>query len=232
MTKPAAIVLFDIDGTLIRAGGAGKQAITDAFFAVCGVPNAFDLQSFSGRTDPDILAVAADYHLGRPLHATEQQAVLDRYLARLKDTLYSHSYVVLPGVVETLTHLAQKTEVALGLATGNIQPAAFLKLARGGLDSFFPFGGFGSDARCRATLTSIGFERGFARTQDRWSEVDPTTVNRVVIGDSPHDIRAAKATGALSVAVCTGWSTRDELSAEEPDIILENLLDSRWITLI
>lgn len=236
MSKRPAIVLFDIDGTLIRAGGAGKRAITDAFFAVCGVPDAFDSQNFSGRTDPDILAVAANEHLDRELTSEEHQSILDAYLSRLKETLHSHPYVVLPGVVQALTLLSQTAHVALGLATGNVQPAAYLKLARGGLDRFFSFGGFGSDARCRATLTAVGFDRGFSvvaeRSQTLFPFGSPASVTKIVVGDSPYDIRAAKAAGATSIALCTGWSTREELLMEQPDFLLENLLDTRWWLLI
>jgi phosphoglycolate phosphatase len=130
-----------------------------------------------------------------------------------------------PGVREALAALANQEGVAVGLATGNVEAAARVKLTPGGLNHHFEFGGYGSDAAERAELTEIAAQRAehhIGRSVPREGVV--------VVGDSIHDIRAAHAIGALSVAVCTGWTSADILERERPTLLKE-CLDSEgdWL---
>jgi len=120
---------------------------------------------------------------------------------------------VLPDADQVLTWLGARPEVRLGLATGNVEAGARLKLARAGLVDHFGFGGYGCDSADRATLVARAVERSGA------GPGDPV----VVVGDTVHDVRAARAVGATCVAVTTGPQPRAQLEAEGPDVIFDGL---------
>ena len=169
-TMQRIIALFDIDGTLLRAGGAGRRAVElalgEVLDEIAELDEEVSLQSveFAGRTDPWIVrtalmqyGVAADDALIRE--------VLRRYVAHLPRELERASaFEVLPGVLSLLAELSDRDDLVLGLGTGNTEPAAYAKLARGGLDSFFAFGGFGSDHAERPELLRTALHRGLERT--------------------------------------------------------------------
>lgn len=206
-----AIFLFDIDGTLISSGGAGRRAIEVAFEVTHGRRDACDGFSFAGMTDRAIVRRAL---VGLGVRADEAaiDAVLEAYLTTLEDEVQrAADYRVHAGItaaIEALEDLAGGAPVAIGLGTGNIERGARVKLARVGLDGRFGFGGFGSDAEDRAELVEIGAERGAARLG-----VAPGACRVVVIGDTPLDVAAARAVGAESLAVATGPFSVEELAA-------------------
>ena len=219
------VVLFDIDGTLIRSGGAGGRALDDAFASLFGVEKAFRNISFVGSTDLRIVEDVFQTHFSRSPKPEEVASLFSTYVSRLSHYLTVCDYEVTPGVKEAIEIFQQRDNTALGLATGNIKEAAFLKLKPGGMADSFSFGGFGSDAASRTELTELGARRGCEVLN-----IPRKEAKVVVLGDSIYDIRSAKDIGALSVAVCTGWTGRDILEAEQPDHIFENLADPQaWI---
>ena len=212
------VVLFDIDGTLVRTDGAGGRALNAAWCELFGERDAFDGISFVGGTDEKILDqvfLRWREHVGSQ---PDRQALLERYLQFLPGEIARGTYTVNPGVREALAALANQEGVAVGLATGNVEAAARMKLTPGGLNSHFSFGGYGSDARERADLTEIAVQRA----EDHLGRSVPRD-RVVVVGDSIHDIRAAQAIGARSVAVCTGWTPSDVLKTERPTLLKESL---------
>ncbi|MBM4397599.1 MAG: threonylcarbamoyl-AMP synthase [Deltaproteobacteria bacterium] len=210
--------LFDIDGTLVDTGGCGRRAYTRAFEAVFGVPDAFAGIPFSGRTDPGILRSATELRLGRDPDPEEEARFYGAYLEGLERELASaSSYRVYPGVEAVLAGLAARPDCVVGLCTGNLAEGARLKLARGGLDGLFAFGGYGSDDGDRPALTRVALERA--------REVAGGPVLATVVGDSPLDAHAARANGLRLVLVATGWTPEDELRAERPDAFLSSMED-------
>lgn len=199
------VILFDIDGTLLLTGGAGLAALTHAFQELHDVRDAADGVEFHGRTDPLILDSIATRVLGRPLAAAELDELFRRYLVHLPAALAERPYRVLPGARELVESLHATGDVLLGLATGNVEPAAWAKLARGGLDGFFRFGGFGSDSADRVELTRLAVERGRARA-GAGAEV-------ILVGDTVHDVRCATANGVPCLAVATGNASEETLAA-------------------
>jgi phosphoglycolate phosphatase-like HAD superfamily hydrolase len=215
------IALFDIDGTLLRAGGAGRRAVE---LALCEVLDDIDgnvsLESveFAGRTDPWIVRMALMQY-GVTADDALIHEVLRRYVAHLPRELeLASAFEVLPGVLSLLAELTARPDVVLGLGTGNTEPAAYAKLARGGLDSFFSFGGFGSDHTDRAELLRAGLKRGLEQTGARSS-----LAHVVVIGDTPHDVAAAQAIGAHCVAVSTGGYDGPALEAAGAPVVVSDL---------
>ena len=215
------IALFDIDGTLLRAGGAGRRAVELALCEVLEHDNgSVSLESveFAGRTDPWIVRTALMQY-GVTANDALIHEVLRRYVAHLPRELeLASAFEVLPGVLSLLAELTARDDVVLGLGTGNTQPAAYAKLARGGLDSFFSFGGFGSDHTDRAELLRTGLSRGLERAGAR-----PGGARVVVIGDTPHDVAAAQAIGAHCVAVSTGGYDGSALEAAGATVVVPDL---------
>ncbi|MBI3823675.1 MAG: HAD family hydrolase [Planctomycetes bacterium] len=212
-------VLFDIDGTLLASGGAGKAALELAFTEEFGVALRVQIP-YSGRTDR---AIARD--LLRAHDIDETPANWDRlrsgYLARLPDSLNRHHGRVLPGILTLLEALRKRTDVALGLLTGNIRAGARVKLGHFRLFEHFSFGGFGDlhfdrDDVAREALAATRSHLGGDVPGERiW-----------VIGDTPLDVRCARAIGAKVVAVATGVHTCDDLREARPDLMLSDFADA------
>ncbi|WP_227254441.1 haloacid dehalogenase-like hydrolase [Frigoriglobus tundricola] len=219
------IILFDIDGTLVRSGGAGKAAMEAALVAAFGVAELRDEVPYSGRTDTAITRDLLRVH-GIDATPANQQTLRDAYLAQLPGSLALKGGTVCPGVPELLAAVAGAPGVVLGLLTGNVRTGARTKLAHFGLWDFFACGGFGDDHFdrddvARSALASVHAHVGRA--------VDPADV--WVIGDTPLDVSCARAIGANAVAVATGWHTMDELAGHKPDLIFDDLSDhSRLLT--
>jgi phosphoglycolate phosphatase-like HAD superfamily hydrolase len=193
------VLLFDIDGTLLLTGGAGRRSFEHAFQEVCGRGDACAHFSFAGMTDQ---AIAREGLRQAGLEVTPERIaqLIDAYLARLaSEVAASETYAIMPGVERALAAVATERDVAIGLGTGNVKRGAFVKLARGGLDGHFGFGGFGCDAEDRAELLLRGAERGAAQLRA------PLAACRVVvIGDTVRDVAAARAIGATCIGVGTG----------------------------
>src|SRR5262249_14151261 len=215
--KPT-ILLFDLDGTLLSAGGAGRRALERAFAAHCGTAVPLHDLRFNGMTDPGIVRVGLE-QLRRAVEALLVAPLLDDYVRLLPEELANGpGCEVFPGVTALLDALADADTVAVGLGTGNVRDGARLKLERAGLDAYFPFGGFGSDHEERAELLRIGVARGAGRLACR-----PEACRVVVIGDTPYDVAAARAIGASSLAVCTGGCAPDRMHAAGATWIVDDL---------
>ncbi len=222
------VFLFDIDGTLISADGAGRRALERAFLVRHGRPGALEFR-FDGMTDPRIMEQALT-RMGFESSsiAEESRLLLEHYLEALAEevTLTEH-YRVHPGVEPILAELAAQEGVAIGLGTGNLERGARIKLHRGGLDRHFAFGGFGSDHGVRAELLRIGAERGAALLNRTRS-----ACRVVVIGDTPKDIEAAHAIGAECLAVATGHYEESDLQRFSPALVASSLEQPnarRWL---
>lgn len=200
------VLLFDIDGTLLCAGGAGRRALEQAFAGRCGTTAPLRDVRFNGMTDPGIVRAGLE-RLGRPVAPALVTAILDDYLGLLGGELERAAGVrVHPGVEPLLDALRPVAHVAVGIGTGNLREGARLKLACVGLAGQFGFGGFGCDHEDRAELLRIGAARGAAQLGRRR---DACRV--VVIGDTPLDVAAARTIGAAALGVATGGCTREEL---------------------
>jgi phosphoglycolate phosphatase len=213
------VCLFDIDGTLISSGGAGKAALEMAMAAEFGVLQAVEKLQLSGRPDRAIIGDLFAQHVidDKPEHWERLTAA---YLRHLPGCLASHNGRVLPGIALLLDELRRR-QVPLGLLTGNIRAGARVKLGHFGLYEQFTFGGFGDRHLDRDDIAREALEEVKQRLNGQHAP------ERIwVIGDTPLDIRCARAIGAQAVAVATGWHSRDELAAHEPDLLLTDLSDA------
>jgi phosphoglycolate phosphatase len=204
MRRPT-ILLFDIDGTLVTTGGAGRRAMERAFESKTGLRSATDFP-FAGMTDRAIVRnglLAASHPDDEP----RIDEVIDLYLEYLEEEVDRATfYDVYPGVVTAVRRALAAEATAVGLGTGNVKRGARIKLGRVDLADSFAFGGFGCDDEDRATLLRIGAERGASRLG---AEREDCRV--VVIGDTPRDVAAALAIGAECIGVGTGGVDPAEL---------------------
>lgn len=212
------VVLFDIDGTLISSGGAGRIAMRDGFKAIVGRDDVFDFP-LGGMTDRGILRRALNNAELEP-DPTLMEAILEAYLERLEnEVLNAANYRVFESA-RTLAQSLKLVNYAVGLGTGNVERGARIKLQRADLAKEFAFGGFGSDDENRAKLISAGLNRGRDLLHSPYAE-------GVIIGDTPLDIDAAHAVGAHCIAVATGSFSLDELVAHKPVLAVSDLSDPR-----
>jgi phosphoglycolate phosphatase len=216
------LVLFDVDGTLISARGAGRRALRVAFERVFGTAGGIDRYDLRGRTDTRIVH---DVMTAEGWEAARVKERLDEFFEVYVGGLTTEigdgrNVITLPGVPAVIGRLEQSSEAALGLVTGNIEEGARLKLLPTGLWPRFQVGAFGSDHMDRRRLPSLAARRAHALLGTAFSPGDV-----IVIGDTPHDIDCARAFGAVAVAVATGQHTRDELLAERPDLFFDDLSD-------
>jgi phosphoglycolate phosphatase len=222
VARTRKLLLFDIDGTLILTGGAGSRAMARAFAATYGLADAHRRVDLAGRTDriiiSDVLSAAG---LGFEEHRLDE--FRRTYCALLREELTRDGQGVkgaLPGVRTLLDVLAGRSDVTLGLLTGNFRESAEIKLAHFDLWSYFGWGAFGEDACDRTELLPIALDRH----RERGTPIDSADV--VIIGDTPHDIHCARSGGARVVAVATGNFDVSSLREHAPDVLLEDLSDT------
>ncbi len=217
-----AIVLFDIDGTLIQTGGAGKVAFAETFDELFGVTEISEIVGFAGRSDRAIAEELMRVH-GVEVTPENWQRFTTAFLPRLERALPSLAGEVLPGVVSLLDNLASMNNVTIGLLTGNIAAGAKAKLSHYQLFDRFGFGGYGDDCtdRCDIAIAALQAARLHLNGDGASSE------KVIVIGDTPADVRCARAINAYAVAVATGGATIEQLAAAKPDLLVADLTDNQ-----
>jgi len=214
------LLLFDIDGTLVR-GGPAKGAFQEALEEVFGTAGPIQGHVFSGKTDPQIareLLEAAGFSTGEI--DAGLPALWEAYLSRMAERLPAKPMELLPGVVDLLDHLGGMGGVGLGLLTGNVIEGARLKLGSVDLMSYFPIGGYGSDSEIREDLPDLAMERA----AEMWGLFfHPQSV--VVIGDTPRDVACGQFAGTRTVAVATGRYDVAALEETGADHVLPDMGD-------
>jgi len=206
------LYLFDIDGTLLHAHGSGRGAFDAVMAERHGVADASAGIRYGGKTDPAIVEEIFAARLGRAPTPEERDAFLDDYVPRLRAMLAEQGVEVLPGVVRALEFLRGKAR--LGVATGNIRAGAQAKLEAAGLAHWFDLGGYGCDSQLRPELVAAAIAR--ARETGPCDEV-------IIVGDTIHDISAARACGATVCAVATGSDPPDALA--HADAVFGSMLE-------
>ena len=216
------LVLFDIDGTLIKTGGAGEKAFAKVCATEFNTPDATKHLHFAGRTDPSIVRDFFTHFAIEPSPANFQK-FFRAYVLWLEKMLHELDGQVLPGVEELLQHFEQSPAgPTVGLLTGNIRPGAELKLRRYGLwHRFNPdASSFGNDHEDRNELAAIARMRGCNHLT-----CDLSGDEVLVIGDTPRDIACAQAIGAKCLAVATGTFDAETLRALKPTWTVRDLTE-------
>ena len=215
------LFVFDIDGTLLSAGGAGVLAINQVFEEAFGYENMCRHLTFAGATDKNLFAraqnIAAEASGKDPI---SEEEIFSLYATAFENELKrQNTCQAYDGVVELLDVLQKNEQAILGIGTGNLAATARLKLRYAGLEHYFGFGGYGSDHEQRADIFKTAVMRGAASL--------PLPPSRtIVFGDTPKDIWAARAIGAEVIAVTTGSFDAEALAQEKPDLVTPSLASS------
>jgi phosphoglycolate phosphatase-like HAD superfamily hydrolase len=218
-------LLFDLDGTLTRSGGAGTRALGQALHARPQAIVELRKMRLDGMTDRAIARalLAAEGDQDIPITQRMQSvpdadidAVLARYLEALAAECARNAYVALPGVAALLERLQARPDMILGLCTGNLERGAQLKLTSAGLWSAFRFGGYGSDAEPRADIVRAAWRRA--------RELGASEA--LVVGDTPRDVLAAREAGLPACGVATGRYSVHELAEHGAALVLAGFEDT------
>lgn len=216
------VLLFDVDGTLVHAAGAGRRSLERVLAGQFGpVAHALSGLRLDGMTDRLIVREVL-VALGRPFDDAQCDRILDDYVVALREEIEGPGFRVLPGVAGLLAELAA-SDAILGLCTGNVTEGARLKLARGSIDHFFDWGpeaiaGFAHDGEARELLVRAALDRGASRLG---APLDPG--DALIVGDTPRDVSAARAHGVPVLGVATGRYGVDELRSAGADGVLPTL---------
>jgi phosphoglycolate phosphatase len=218
------VVLFDIDGTLLRSGGVGRVSMEKALTKVFGSPGSAEYH-YDGKTDRQIVRDLMRRE-GLSDDAIDEQMtqLLDEYVAALERELASGNrrVLLLDGVVALLDELDRQSEVTLGLLTGNIEKGAHAKLTAAGLDpGRFRVNAFGSDRESRPELPAVAQRRA---CEILGREIEGNRL--VVIGDTPADIQCGESIGARAIGVATGRYSVEQLSNFGAHAVFESLADT------
>jgi phosphoglycolate phosphatase len=226
------LILWDIDGTLLSADGAGRNAVRDALMEVFGTTGPIGGYSFAGRTDPEIVR-----HLMRGAGFSDADIdarmpeLFRRYVEKLEREIRGAQVTALPGVPELVDRMeAAGGEVVLGMLTGNVRDGARIKVDAAGLGfDRFRVGAFGSDHADRPELPAIA-----ARRARELVGVEFAGKEIVIIGDTPLDVACGQHLGVRTVAVATGSHRVEELASCDPDHVFADLadVDAAWAAIV
>jgi HAD superfamily hydrolase (TIGR01549 family) len=215
------LLLFDIDGTLISAHGIPKKAMGKVLsrrYASFNYDKSYD---FSGRTDPEIIEHLLKYDNKKVSDILITQ-ILEEFCVELEQELTTnHRPVIHPGVEDLIEDLDSIENVSLGLVTGNVAEGARIKLEAVDLYKYFPVGGFGDDSKRRNDLPPIAKTRAQDYYHCAFSDTDIW-----IIGDSIYDVECARVNSLRCLAVCTGFTNRQELYMAGPEILVDNMSDT------
>ncbi len=212
------LVLFDIDGTLVHTGGAGVKAFAKVFATEFNAVDGFERLKFAGRTDTGLVREFFGFH---QIPATPQnyERFFERYTFWLDHILRDSKSDLCPGVWEFIGALQALPQAPLlGLLTGNIRLGAEIKLRHFNLWDVFEMGAFADDHEERDHIAAIARQRA-----SRVLKEDLRGDQVLVIGDTPLDIRCARAIGAKALAVATGGHPLEELKSHQPDWAVADL---------
>lgn len=219
LPKPV-VVLFDVDETLVHTGGAGAKSWMAAFDKLHGIPADIGAHTSAGETDPQVGRATFSAVLHREPTTEELGQLYAAYLRHLGGAIWaSEHYRVLPGVQDTLLSLGD-AGVTLGIVSGAMEGAARTKLVPANLNRFFVFGAYGSDSPDRTELTRLAIDKA---TRLHGAKLEAAQV--YVVGDTPHDMEATRAAGAVAVGVASGHYSTDELKAAGGVHVLRSLED-------
>jgi phosphoglycolate phosphatase-like HAD superfamily hydrolase len=218
MLDAKKLILFDIDGTLLRVSGISRQSLIDALREVFGTEGSAETHDFAGKLDSVIIkevmrsAGLSDKEIEQGFEDAKRL-----YIRNFKQHAQREHIEVMTGIYELVEKLANEPNAILGLLTGNFEESGRHKLALPHLNHYFAFGAFADDADTRNDLPAIAVQRAFEHTGIHFTGKDV-----VIIGDTEHDVNCAKVLNSKCIAVATGHYTVSQLQAFNPDYVFEN----------
>ncbi len=213
------LLVWDIDGTLIQAGGLGKDAMDKAFFDMYGIKEAFRTVNMAGAIDGTIIKDVFSVH---DMENKDPSPFCEKYCGYLAENISSLNYdITAPGISFLLSAISEMKHVFNALGTGNMEKAARIKLSADNLNRHFPVGGFGDIEMERWKVI-----RQAVQNSKEHFRADFKNQDIYIIGDTPRDIECGKRLKVKSIAVATGWHSYEELCDNQPDYLFRDLTDA------
>ncbi len=219
MTKK--LILFDIDHTLMDVKDSHKKVFANAFNEVLGLHVDYTIWKFHGYTDLQIIYEILDSN-GIERNEEEIAKIIEVMIRDFKEENLDHA-VLMEGVDALLKELSNDENVILGIVTGNVEEIAYTKLRHFKIDESFILGGFGHSSEVRGNLVKIAIEEA----ESKFGKIDKNDV--FIIGDTIHDITAAKDNGVKAIAVATGTHDYNSLKTMNPSYLFHDLKDTKKI---
>jgi len=217
------LVLFDVDGTLLSCGPQVRPLFSAALEEVFGQVGRLDGHDFAGKTDPrSVLEVMTGSGWDETEVRSRLSDVRTAFARRLDAGLRRDRMCLLPGVVELLRELTAHEEVHPALLTGNWEVSGRIKLARFDLNPYFAFGAFGDDAEDRRDLVPVALARAREALGRRVAPADA-----LIVGDTQRDVDCGRVHGVPTLAVATGYTPAEELTAAGADWVVTTLREAR-----
>jgi phosphoglycolate phosphatase len=213
------LVLFDIDGTLLSVSNINRTVLANALKEVYGTEGSTGSHNFAGKMDNIIIyEVLESAGVSKATIARKFDQAKATYIEMFQAQAKASDVMLMAGVRELLDELSVRSELMLGLLTGNFEESGRHKLRLPFIDHYFPFGAFADDANNRNALPSVAVEKAYRMTGKRFSDREI-----IIIGDTEHDIVCSRVLNSKSIAVATGTYSTKELKKHNPDVLLENL---------
>lgn len=217
------LALFDVDSTLVKSSKGHKEAFSYAFKEVYGIDTNIKVVNYHGMTDQQIIIeVLKKSGMGEQEIKPRLKRCMKVIVEYFEKNIEHDDIVAMEGAGELLEEL-DKLDVLMGLVTGNLEPIAWGKMKKAGLDGYLKVGGFGSDHMERAELVRIAIKKAEEKFGFDFND------NVFLFGDTPSDVRAGKLAGVKTIAVATGIYPKDQLEKEQADFVLESLKDKNKI---
>lgn len=212
------LVLFDIDGTLLRSESkVHLLAFRFAFNKVFGIDTGIDIIDYQGKTDTQIiLEVLQRRGLDERTVRSRISKIMIEMVNFFETNVHTEEFSVLYGVRELLERL-EENRVLAGLVTGNLEPIARTKMRKVGLNRYFKVGGFGDSSENRSDLIRIAIRQAERNFGFRYHN------NVFSVGDTPRDITAGREAGVKIIAVSTGSYPNEKLKEQNPDFLFRDL---------
>ncbi len=219
------LILWDIDGTLMTCYSDGTKAMNEAFRRRIGHPNVLGEIKVGTAMDSALVdGIMEKFSIPKD----EKPAIIEEFAEILREIVYNNSTKrVLPGVEEILAELEKQDDVYMGIITSNFRVGAEIKLASVGLDGRFSYGGYGDYPGEKWDAARAAVKEVEEAEKCRFD-----SNNIFVVGDTKYDINCARKTGFKVISVATGWASYEDLEAEKPDYIFEELVPADFLRII
>jgi phosphoglycolate phosphatase len=213
------LVLFDIDGTLLTMSTINRCVLVDALREVYGTSGNADTHNFAGKMDNKIIyEVLQSAGLSDGDIALKFEKAKGTYIEMFRKHTKPSDVLLMEGIPQLLHELSGRSELMLGLLTGNFEASGRHKLRLPEINHYFPFGAFADDGPSRNDLPAVAVEKAYQLTGIKFFNHDI-----IIVGDTEHDIACARVLNAKSIAVATGTYSREELRKHRPHVLYENL---------
>ncbi|WP_423067878.1 HAD family hydrolase [Devosia sp. CN2-171] len=206
------LVVFDLDGTLINSEALIIETVRESFGAVGqAIPSDAAIRSISGITAREAMGILAP-----GVDEDRIDVILNSYRAHYQQRAGLAREPLFDGALAALDRLQAQPETILAVATGKGHAGAITLLERHDIIGRFH------------SIQTPAHNRGKPDPQMIETAMDRAGIGReatVMIGDTSHDMKMARAAGVKALGVAWGYHTVPELEAAGAHIVIDRMDD-------